>query len=320
MMRRRALGRTGLEISEIGLGAWPIGGASYGDVAEEQAAAVLEAYFEEGGNFIDTARSYGESERRIGESLRRHGNRDSLIIATKSPHTQSPDDLVCIREDLETSLRLMGIDHVDLYYLHSPPEDRDLMRKVLDEFERLKEKGLIRYIGASIKGPNVTQDTVDLCRQYVDSGRVDAIQLIFSVFRQRNREAIRYALDHGVGIVARTALESGFLTGKYDPELPRIDGNHRARWSGHKLQAMLKEALELQEWAIQPPYHSLAQVALAYVLAEEGVSTIIVGAKNRYQVVGNTEVGELPLIDRDTYARLSAAYAQFTDRANTGAE
>ncbi len=320
MMRKRVLGRTGLQVSEIGLGAWPLGGASYGEVREEQAAAVLEAYFEEGGNFIDTARSYGESERRIGAALKRNKNRGGLVIATKTPHTENADDVPRIREDLETSLQHLGIDHVDVFYIHNPPENRELMNKVLDEFEKIKNEGLIRHIGASIKGPNVTNQTVDLSKQYVDSGRVDVIQLIFSIFRQRNREAIRYASSHGVGIVARTALESGFLTGKYNPELPRIDGNHRRRWSGQKLRAILTESLELNEWAIRPPYHSLAQVALGYVLAEDGVSTTLVGAKNRYQVVGDTEVGELPPIDSDILTRLNTEYAQFTERANTGSE
>lgn len=319
-MRKRALGGTGYEVSEIGLGAWAIGGSSYGDVDDARAAAVLEAYFDEGGNFVDTARSYGESERRIGAALRRFGNRDDIVIATKIRQTGSREEMHLIRDDVETSLRNLGIDSVDLCYIHNPPEDPDLMDLVIAEFEELKKEGKIGAIGASIKGPDVSHETADLCRRYVDTGRIEVIQLIYSIFRQSNRESIRYAGERDVGIVARTVLENGFLTGKYNPNQPRIDGSHRRRWSGNHLKRLLEEVLELQEWAISPPFHSLAQVALGFALAEEGVSSLVVGAKNRYQVVGNTEVAELPPIDREILERICENYANFTEYANTGGE
>ena len=320
MMRKRSLGNTDLSVTEIGLGAWPIGGSSYGDVGDKQAAAVLEAYLDEGGNFIDTAHNYGESERRIGDMLSTLKVRDRLILATKTHHTKSIDEIPEIRNDLETSLRRMRTEWIDLYYIHSPSEDSDIMNRVLDELFVLREEGKIRYIGASIKGPNVTQATVDLCTQYIDTGRVNALQVIYSILRQKNRESIGYAKEHGVGIVARTALENGFLTGKYEPDGADFGGGHRTKWGGKRLRGILEEALKMEEWAICPPYHSLAQVALAFSLACDGVSTVIPGAKNRYQVAGNAEVGELPPIDAAILSRLADTYRDFNDRANTGSE
>ena len=319
MMRKRYLGGTKLEVTEIGLGAWPIGGSSYGEVTDQQAMAVLEAYFDEGGNFIDTARGYGESERRIGEALKLFGNRDRIILASKTPHTDSVGQIPEIRKDLETSLKLLQADCIDLNYIHNPPDDTDTMNRVLDEFSKLRLEGKIRAVGASIKGPNVTQETVALCRRYIDTGRIDALQLIYSILRQRNQESITYAKKHDVGIVARTALENGFLTGKYKPEGPSFEGRHRSRWGGDRLRAILQEALEMEEWAISPPYHSLAQVALAFALSCDGVSTVIPGAKNRYQVAGNAEVAELPAMDADILTRLTETYREFNDMANTGA-
>ena len=315
-MRSRTLGRSGINVSEVGLGAWALGGTAYGEVTDDQAAGILEAYFEEGGNFIDTARGYDRSERRIGDALRRYGNRDEIVLASKTGATKSFEDVQSIRKDLDATLADLGTSYLDIYYLHSPPEDAGVMDAVLREFEALKGEGKIRCIGASIKGPNVTRETTDLCTKYVDSGRIDVVQLIFSIFRQLNREVIKYACTKNIGVVSRTSIESGFLSGKYNPEAPEMTGRHRKRWSGKQQKKLLSASLGLHDWAVQPPYHSLAQVALGYALAAEGVTSVIAGAKNRYQTIDNTEVGELPPIDPGILTRLDRDFRDFTNAAN----
>ena len=316
MIGKRALGRTGFQVSEVGLGAWAIGGRSYGSVTEADAEGAVEAYVVAGGNFIDTARGYGTSEETLGRVIRRLGVRDRLILASKTGMTRSAEQLPRIREECELSLRLLQTDVIDLYYIHSPPEDPALMARVLEEFEALKSEGKIRSIGASIKGPDVTDDTVELCRRYADSGRIDAIQLIYSVLRQKNRRSIDHARSRNVGIVARTALENGFLTGKYAPGSVFVEGDHRRRWRGERLDRILREAETAAVWAVRPPYRDLAQVALRFALAAEGVSTIIPGARSADQVRRN--VVELPPLEPSILARLTDRYGDFTPNANTG--
>jgi aryl-alcohol dehydrogenase-like predicted oxidoreductase len=314
MLNRRVLGRTGFEISEISLGAWAIGGRGYGPVTDREALNTIARYVDAGGNFIDTARAYGESERLIGKFFQNVGGRDRVFICSKSRHEEAS----VIQADLEETLRQLQCDYVDLYYLHSPPDEPDEMNRVLDIYERLKQAGKIRAIGASIKGPNVTQKTVDLCRQYIRSGRVDALQVIFSILRQKNREMFQEAHESGVGIVVRTALESGFLTGKYIPghRLPANDHPHR--WGPRRLEQILTHAQELQQSTVAPPFQTLSQVALRFAVDQPGVSTIIVGAKSARQVDENFAVGSLPSLSAELQARLVNQYGNFTEMFNTG--
>ncbi len=130
----------------------------------------LEAYLESGGNFIDTAVTYGESERTIGAVLKDLGLGNYVYIATKTKSGEPAETVPQIRKDLETSLKNLGRDYVDILYLHMPPEDDDVIDMALNECEALKREGKIRGIGASVKGPAVTDATVSLCRKYIDTG------------------------------------------------------------------------------------------------------------------------------------------------------
>jgi len=151
------------KVSKIGFGAWAMGTGAYGDVSETDAYASLQTYVNEGGNFIDTARSYGKSEGLIGNFLKQKNLRSKIVIASK---TAKLDEAV-IREEIETSLRELQTDYIDLYYLHNPPDEACVIDQVLTVFDALKKEGKIKAIGASVKGPDVNQKTVDLCRTYI---------------------------------------------------------------------------------------------------------------------------------------------------------
>lgn len=308
------LGNTGVVVSDVGLGAWAIGGVQYGSVSEADAVATLEAYFDGGGAFIDTARAYHESERIVGEVTTRRGNRADIVIASKTKQLMAEG----IRRELEESLRLLQTDYIDLHYLHSPPDDPDDMNRILDVFSQLKDEGKIKLIGASVKGPDVTQDTVDLCRQYIHSGRVNALQVIFSIFRQQNAQMFAEAHEHGVGIVARTSLESGFLTGKYKPGHAFSGDDHRKRWNKTRLETILGHVADVEALAVQPPYETISQVALRFALDTPGVDSIIPGAKNAAQVQHNLSVLDLPPLGQTIYDRLASAYGQPNPIYNTG--
>jgi myo-inositol catabolism protein IolS len=206
---------------------------------------------------------------------------------------------------------------VDLYYLHSPPDDPEKINRILDLYEGFKQEGRIRAIGASIKGPNVTRQTVDLCRQYIQTGRVDVLQVIYSIFRQKNAEMFREAAENGVGIVVRTALESGFLTGKYVPGHEFTGNDHRKRWGNKHLNYILQHAEVLKQSSVQPPYKTLSQVAIRFALSPREISTVIVGAKSVGQAENNLSVAALPALDPRIQTRLVETYRDLNETFNT---
>lgn len=315
-MKKNAFGSTGWQVTEVGFGAWGIGSKHYGDVQEAEAFDALSAYIKAGGNFIDTARGYNTSESIIGRFLKGEGLRDDVILCSKI----WPTDEASIRADADESLRQFQVDCVDLMYLHNPPAEPDEMNRVLDVFCDLQEQGKIRAIGASIRGGNVTSETQDLCRQYMETGRIQGIQLIFSILRQGNRAVFDYAADRGVGLVGRTCLENGFLSGKYEPghrfEEGFPDGDHRSRWNGHKLDAILEIADDLKARYAKAPYETLAQVALRFCLDQDGLPVIIPGAKNARQARANVAAADLPSLSADVHSELRERFAGREDIVN----
>ncbi len=311
-MRKRRLGKTDWQISEIGFGAWPIGGIMYGDVPTEDAGAAIRAYVEAGGNFIDTARVYRTSEEIIGRTIYQCARREDLIIASKTKAL----DAAGIETDLAETLRHLQTDYVDLYYIHEPPEDADAAHEVLEVFQSLKKRGFIRAVGASIKGPNVTSATVDLCRQYMATGCVDALQVIYSIFRQKIREIMNEALKNDVGIVARGILESGFLTGKYKPGHLFVEGDHRNRWGRRGLDHCLQCVNELKEFAASRQIENLNHLSIQFALRPKAVSTVILGGKTEQQVMENLDTLQSPPLDADLLEQLAELYGGRTSEFN----
>ena len=319
-IKRQSLGRTGLEVSEVGLGTWPFAvpgaGLNYGGIPESQALAVLDAYVEGGGNFIDTARAYNEVEPIIGKYLRQTGNRDRLIISSKTLSGGNARSLPGIATDLEATLRALMTDHVDVYFLHQPPEDPDVIEPALEKMLALKQAGKIRAIGASIKGPNVTAATQALCNTYIATGRIDVLQVVYNILRQQNRRAIERAKENGVGVVVRTVLESGLLTGAYAPGHVFVGTDHRARYDREKLDYALRTVEEVGAFAVRPPYTELPQVAIGFSLRAPGVSCIILGAQSPDEVRMNLSTLALPPLAPEVIDELCARYGEITEKVN----
>ena len=313
--RKRILGRTGFQISELGFGAWQIGGIQYGPVPEAEAVEVIHSYIQAGGNFIDTARAYGESEAILGKVFSQGKLREQIFLATKTLKGNERDNIPAIREELEESLRLLKTEYIDLYYLHQPPNDPAVMNQALDLLESFKKEGKLRAIGASIKGPAVTDVTVKLCRQYIDSGRIDAIQLVYSILRQKNGAIFDYAQKKGVGIVVRTSIESGFLSGKYRPGHVIAEG-HRKRWTPETQSLIFKRVMEMEKYAIQPPYSFMPEVAVRFALDHREVSSVIVGARTPEQMKRNMAIASLPSLSPLIRARLEEEFGGLTESFN----
>ena len=313
VLARRALGRTGVHVAEVGLGTWQFGGIKYGPVPEADACATIEAYLQRGGNLFDTARTYG-SERILGEHFERHGGREDAFIVTKTGRNAPAE----IRSEVEGTLEMLRSDYVDLYLMHAPPDDPDEMNRTLDVYEQLKDEGKIRTVGASVKGPDVSARTVELCRQYIRSNRVDVLMVIYSVFRQANAAMLVEAAEAGVGILVRSALESGFLAGKYEAGHEFAGKDHRHRWAGRKRNRILDEAQRLRQWAVIPPYESLCEVATRFALSAPGVSSVVLGARKPEQIAECVATATLPALRPVVMARLRQEYAGRDEQFNTG--
>lgn len=312
---KRTLGRTGFQVSELGFGAWQIGGTQYGPVPEAEAVEVIHSYIQAGGNFIDTARVYGESEAILGKVLGKGKLREQIVLATKTLKGNERDTIPGIREELEESLRLLKTDYVDLYYLHQPSNDPAVMNQAIDLLESFKKEGKLRAIGASIKGPAVTDATVKLCRQYIDSGRIDAIQIVYSILRQKNAAIFDYGRQKGVGIVVRTSIESGFLSGKYRPGQVIAEG-HRKRWTPETQSLIFKRVMEMETYAIQPPYASMPEVAVRFALDHREVSSVIVGARTPEHMKKNMAIASLPSLSPLIRGRLEEEFGGLTESFN----
>ena len=199
--------------------------------------------------------------------------------------------------------------------MHFPPDEPQVMEAALEEYEKLKQKGLIRFIGASIKGPSVSPATSALARQYIDSGRMDVLQMVYSIFRQMNREVFDYAEQKGVGIVARTALESGFLGGKYRPG-HLFETGHRSLYPP-KIQAdMLDYMVQIEDRAVKPPYESVAQVAVKFCIEPKSVSTVILGARTAGQIDQLCHTVNLPDLSPELLDWLKSRFGEQTERLN----
>ena len=305
------------EITNLGFGAWAIGGGSYGNVNKQQAFETLDAYLACGGNLIDTAQGYAKSEELIGEYLKEKGLTNKVIIATKSPAGDTMDTVCQIENDVNTALKKLNRDYIDIYYLHSPPEEDEVIEKALDVLEKLKKEGKIRAIGASIKGVDVTDSVVELCKKYIDTGKVDVIQLVYSIFRQKTVSILDYAKEHGVAIVGRTALESGFLTGKFTKDHQFEKDDHRNRWNDGK-EYIFEQAEELKNEMLKNNWDdNLLSLALRFAIKPTGITSTIVGAKSAEQMQGIVNAFEKGEISNKIERILIDKYFALNDKFNT---
>lgn len=308
-MKYRILGRTGLSVSEIGFGAWAIGGASYGPTRDEDSVEALASAWEHGVNFFDTADIYGNghSEELIGKFLK--GHRGQAVIATKAgwdfyhggvKKNFDPDYL---RFACEESLKRLQTDWIDLYQLHNPTLEMIEQGEVFQVLDELKSSGKIRFYGVSVY---VSREAQAVIR----SGKPDAIQLIFNLIDQRPvAEVFPEAEAKGVGVIAREPLACGLLTGKYSAESRFPKNDHRNRWARERMASDLKKLERLK--SLLPAHRvPLVQAALEFILSFEAVSVVIPGAKTKAQVLEHVQASEAPELRIQEISLLRQAYAQ----------
>lgn len=314
MEQNRRLGKDIL-ISKLGFGAWAIGGSAYGSVEISDANEALDYYLSQGGNFIDTAQMYANSEEIIGNFLQDSEYKNDVVIATKTPCGDGMNTVNLIESELDKSLKKLKRNYVDLYYFHSPSEDDETIAAGLEVMKSLKAKGKIRTIGASIKGVNVTDETVELCRRYIDTKEIDAIQLVYSIFRQKNKEIFSYAQDNNVALIGRTSLESGFLTGKYRKGHVFAEGDHRARWSA-SVDEIMDEVQKIEKKYIGKHDDSMTSLAIRFAMHPNEITDTIVGVKNKKQMEEIIQVCEKPELNVSALIALELMFQDKTEMFN----
>lgn len=319
-MRYRALGTTGLTVSEIGFGGLGIGGvsadvASYGPADDKESLAALERAYDAGVTFYDTSPDYGQghSEELIGLAFR--GKRERVVIASKvgfvslsRPNDESAirESLApsCIRQTLEGTLRRLESDYLDLLQLHSPPlEVLRSMPEALATLGELQREGSIRAFGISLRSP---RDGPAAINEF----NIPVLQVNLNLIDQRALESglLAAAAGQGIGIIVRTPLAYGFLSGRYTG-LAFDSRDHRASWSPEQLKA----------WTAAPAYfaplnagteRTLAQLAIGFCLSPPAVATVIAGMQRVSEVEENVAVAALPPLAAADVAAIENIYRQ----------
>jgi aryl-alcohol dehydrogenase-like predicted oxidoreductase len=290
-MKYRPLGKTGIEVSEIGFGAWALGEDWWGRQSDSDSLAALEKAVDRGVNHIDTAAAYGDgkSERVVRDFLK--GRAGKIHVATKiAPRTgvwrpspweawqdvYSEDSL---RRDVEARLRNLGTDCLDICFLHTWTRAWNRDPGPLLALRKLKEEGKVRAVGIST--PEHDQDSVN---DPMKAGLLDVVQVIYNLFDQdASAELLPTAQAAGTGVIVRVAFDEGSLTGKYTPETKFPENDFRATYfKGERLRDTVERVEEIRKDVAGSGY-TLPQAALLYPLAQPGVSGVIPGIRNPAQ-------------------------------------
>jgi aryl-alcohol dehydrogenase-like predicted oxidoreductase len=299
-VRYRRLGRTGLEVSEIGFGAWGIGQDDWIGAKDDESLRALHRAIELGVNFIDTALMYGDghSEQLVGQAIRDHD--EVVYVATKVPVKEGfppappgvPADRLFpadhIRASVETSLRNLRVDTIDVLQLHAWQDDWIGQGDWLEAIDELRQQGKIRFFGISINDHEAANGV-----RLVESGLVDTVQAIYNVFDQSPEDALLPACEErDVGVVARVPLDEGGLTGSIQPdtEFDPDDFRH-GYFSGDRRREVHQRVQRIVD-DLEIDASAIAEVALRYILSNDGVSTVIPGMRSLRNVERNTAVSD----------------------------
>jgi len=317
-MKLRKFGKTDLQVSEIGFGAWGIGGPAmagptpigWGRVDDAESMAALHAAAERGINFIDTADFYGlgHSETLIGRAF---GNRPGMLVATKVGHRLEQDNRIVldysrahILAACEASLRRLRRDTIDYYQLHSAKVAHLADGECLEAMTRLQEQGKIRYWGLSLNTFHPHPEAEFLLQRGLGNG----LQLVFNIINQRAAGLLTRAAAQGYGIIARMPLQFGLLAGKFDRHTRFHSDDHR---QFRLTPAILQEA----ETALAPVWQrqqrlqlSPVTFSLSFVLSFPEIAAVIPGIKTVQQAIENTS--DFATLPADEVAALQQLYEE----------
>ena len=314
-MRYRQFGNTDLNVSEIGFGAWAIGGGAmigntaigWGNADDKESKKAITRSLDLGINFFDTADIYGlgHSENLIGETL---AGRSDIIIATKVGNVSRDGQFTIdyspghILKACEQSLKRLRRESIDYYQLHSARLSHLLQGECLQAMETLQKQGKIRYWGISLNTFDPLPEADFFLKQKIGNG----FQLAFNMINQKALPLMKEASGAGYGVIARMPLQFGLLTGKFDASVSFEQNDHRKKRITPELIDASNTALE-PAWQLCKKYGiSKTQLALSYILSYREVSTIIPGIRTPEQAEKNTEgLVQMEEADKQLIASLS---------------
>jgi aryl-alcohol dehydrogenase-like predicted oxidoreductase len=310
----RRLGRTGLEVSEIGYGAWGIGKSQWLGAQDDESLRALNTAIDLGLNFIDTALAYGEghSERLVGQVVSEREER--VYVATKIPPKNGkwpapaglhPDETFPadhVRECTHRSLKNLGLDAIDVQQFHVWHDEWVGEGDWLEAVEDLKKEGKIRFFGVSIND-HEPHNAIRL----IETGVVDTVQVIYNVFDQSPEDELFPACqEHDVGVIVRVPFDEGALTARITPETTFEEGDFRNDYFRGDRKKDVDERVRAIVSELGVSRDEMAEVALRYVLSHPAVSTVIPGMRSVRNVERNMRVGDGRGLPEEQIQRLKA--------------
>jgi len=306
-MRRRNLGPSGIEASVVGFGAWAIGGWMWGGTDEKAAIAGIQAALDAGIDLVDTAPIYGFglSEELVGKAI--EDRRERVVLATKcglvwdttkgDHYFEHKDKTVfkylggdSIAREVEASLRRLRTDYIDLYQTHWQ-ETTTAREDTMAALVALKDQGKIRAIGVS----NASSEQME---EYQREGALDSDQERYSMLDRRIEEdQLPYCRERGMAVLAYSPIAQGLLTGKVGPDRSFDEGDQRRNKERFSVENREKVADMLAEFlpVARDRNATLAQLVIAWTVAQEGLTHALVGARNPEQALENAKAGDLVL-------------------------
>lgn len=312
-MKYRTLGRTGMEVSEVGYGAWGIGGIQWTGGDDDEAIRALNLAIDLGLNFIDTALAYGRghSERLVGEVARSRSER--IYIATKIPpkNQQWPARAVSLEEVFpadyiiqctEQSLRNLGVETIDLQQLHVWHDDWAERTEWIEALLKLRQQGKVRYFGISINDYQPT-NVIKALR----TGHIDAVQVIYNIFEQApQNELYPVCQELNIGVLARVPFDEGGLTGAIKPDTVFPEDDFRSFFfRGDRKQKVFERVGRLKA-LLGAEAATLPELALRFTLSHDAVSTVIPGMRSTKHVISNIANSDGRKLSADLLDRLKA--------------
>jgi aryl-alcohol dehydrogenase-like predicted oxidoreductase len=316
-MIKRKLGKNGPEISSIGFGGWGIGGktpgnSSYGKTNNDDSLETIEFASNNNVQFFDTSPAYGNgvSEELIGQAL--SNSRKNIILSTKIGYSSWSEGADFnhdkLAKSLESSLKRLKTNYIDVLWLHSPPgnilfEDKKIFH-LLDKFKKDK---LINQWGVSCKSPN---EGMELLQQR----DLDLLQVNFNMMDIRAFKNGLFDLckDRGVGIVARTPLCFGFLTGKINKNTVFPEGDHRRNWSKNQIKTWIDGTDKILSLLEVKPGAEACKSALRFCLSFPAVSVVLPGALYKNEVKEQVEAGNEGVMDKNKLNKVIELHDKFS--------
>ena len=301
-MKFRKLGQSDLNCSVIGLGTWGMAGSFWGKVDDDQSIATIRAGLEAGINLIDTAPVYGDghSEEVVGRALEGL-KREDIVLATKCGRFTCETEK--IRQELETSLKRLKTDYIDLYQVHWP-DDKVPFEETFGELENMRKQGKIRYIGVSNFSVEQTEEASKYCQ-------IVSTQPQYSLLvREIEKDILPYCVEKNIGILSYGSIGAGALTGKFKEKPVFKEDDERASFytffqeqNWPKTKQMIDTLEEIAASHGKPTVHA----AINWVLKQKGISVALVGARTPEQVRMNAQAADWELTDEEN-AKILQAY------------